>query len=199
MSTILAIETSSDACSVAVSHNGLIQETFIVQPREHNRILLPMVEELLRGQRLTMQDIDALTFGAGPGSFTGLRLSASVVQGLAFAACKPVIPISSLAALAYSAGAYLNRDTPQTLVTVMDARLQDVYFAVFRYAHGSLTRLKADALLPATHVADQVSTFSDLIVIGDGWPDVSTTPTVIRPDHVISTRQIGIGSRQLSL
>ena len=176
MPTLLAIETSTDACSVALSCGNVVQETFVIQPREHNKMLLPMVEEILTGLRLTVVDLDAIAFGVGPGSFTGLRLSAGVVQGLAFAANKPVIPISSLAALAYSAGEPLGITHSQNILTILDARMQDIYFAAFRYEPTSLTRLADDALLSTSQLIDHVKNISDPVIIGDGWPSDLAMP-----------------------
>jgi tRNA threonylcarbamoyladenosine biosynthesis protein TsaB len=185
MSTLLAIETSTDACSVALSHGSIVQESFVIRPREHNKILLPMVDEILKGMRLTFADLDAIAFGVGPGSFTGLRLSAGVVQGLAFAANKPVIPISSLAALAFSAGEYLGSHSSQNIITVIDARMQDVYFGAFRFDRGSLTRLSEDALLPVSQLTALAKNIPDPIVIGDGWPVDLVMPSTIRPTTTI--------------
>ena len=181
MVTLLAIETSTDACSVALSHGSIVQETFVIQPREHNKILLPMVDEILKGLRLTFADLDALAFGVGPGSFTGLRLSAGVVQGLAFAANKPVIPVSSLAALAFSTGEYLGDHAPQNIITVIDARMQDVYFGAFRFDRGSLTRLAEDALLPASQLTALAKNIPDSIIVGDGWPADVAMPSTGKP------------------
>ena len=86
MTSLLAIETSMDACSVAIAYQNIVQESFVLRPRQHNQIILSMVQDLLQSAQLTLADMDAIAFGAGPGSFTGLRLSAGITQGLAFAA-----------------------------------------------------------------------------------------------------------------
>jgi tRNA threonylcarbamoyladenosine biosynthesis protein TsaB len=175
--TILAIETSTDACSVAVCHQSLIQETFVVQPREHNKLLLPMVDEILQGLHLSCDDLDAIAFGAGPGSFTGLRLSAGVVQGLAFAAQKPVIPVSSLATLALSAaGRHFPSGHPATLLTVVNAHMQDVYFAAYRYHDGAVTALVQDTLLPASQLPERIPAFTPALVIQNGFREPLSFP-----------------------
>lgn len=175
MTSLLAIETSTDACSVAISHNNIIQETFVIRPREHNKIILAMAQDLLKGLNLTVADLDAIAFGAGPGSFTGLRLSAGIAQGLAFAAQKPVVAVSSLAALALSAAEQLNIRSSQTLLTIINARMQDVYFGTYRYdppAHGQeqLITLADDELLTTAQLTTRMAHYRDALVIGDGCP-----------------------------
>ena len=97
---LLAIETSSLACSVALQVDEDIQERHVVEAKAHTRILLPMINTLLGDAGLIVSDLDALVLGNGPGSFIGMRIGASVAQGLAFAAGLNIIPISSLAAVA---------------------------------------------------------------------------------------------------
>jgi len=183
MPTLLAIETSTDACSVAICHHEIVQETFIIRPREHNKILLAMIDEMLKGLQLGFADLDAIAFGAGPGSFTGLRLSAGIVQGLAFAAQKPVIPVSSLAALAFSAGEQWQHavpQQPQTIITILDARMQDVYFGAYRYEQASLVALAADELLPISRLQQRMENYHHAIVVGDGWPVGMAMPSAQR-------------------
>jgi len=121
---ILAIETSSDACSAALAVDGEILEVYRVAPREHTRLILSMVEEVLALGACPLSMIDAIAFGRGPGAFTGVRVAASVAQGIAFGADLPVIPVSSLAAIA-SYG-QRNFDMAHSFVAV-DARLGEVY------------------------------------------------------------------------
>ena len=97
---ILAIETATEACSTALMIDHVIIEHYQVAPRAHNRLIIPMIESLLSKANIHLNQLDALAFGRGPGSFTGIRIAASVAQGIALGADLPVIPISSLAALA---------------------------------------------------------------------------------------------------
>ena len=129
MPNILALECASETCSVALSQHSEIIEEISTSPQRHNELLLPMVSEVLSRAQLSINDIDAFAFGRGPGSFTGIRIAASVIQGLAFATGKPVIPVSSLAALAQSA---FDKHKCNDVLTIVDARMGEVYWAHYR-------------------------------------------------------------------
>ena len=120
---ILALDTATEICTVAVSVDGQILESSEPGGRHAER-LLPMVDALLAEAGLALTQLDALAFGRGPGSFTGLRIGAGVAQGLAFGADLPVVPVSSLAALAQG------QDAPRVLAA-FDARMQQVYWGAY--------------------------------------------------------------------
>lgn len=126
---ILALDTATDACSVALYLNGKIFERQMLAPKRHTEILLSMVAEVLNEANIHLQDLDALSFGRGPGSFTGIRIAASVIQGLAFGLQKPVIPISTLRALAQ--GAY-RREGIKAAFAYLDARMEEIYWGLFK-------------------------------------------------------------------
>ena len=107
---LLAIDTSTDACSAALWLDGEVRQCYQVAPREHGQLILPMIESLLAEAELTLVQMDALSFGRGPGGFTGVRIANGVIQGLAFGADLPVVPVSSLAALAQ--GTYVEGYVP---------------------------------------------------------------------------------------
>ena len=131
MNNILALDSSTDACAVALSVNGVLTSRFEIATQSHTQRLLPMVEELLAEQRLALADLDALAFGRGPGSFTGLRICTGIIQGLAYGANLPVIPVSTLEAMAlgfYRANPSMNAP----LLVALDARMDEVYWALYQ-------------------------------------------------------------------
>lgn len=125
---ILAIDTSTEACSVALYLDGALQERMVLG-QQHSTRLLAMVDGLLDEAGMGLTQLDGLAFGRGPGGFTGLRIGAGVVQGLAFGADLPVAPISSLAALAQA-----QSQTHTRIMSALDARMGQVYWGMFRRA-----------------------------------------------------------------
>ncbi|MDJ0940980.1 MAG: tRNA (adenosine(37)-N6)-threonylcarbamoyltransferase complex dimerization subunit type 1 TsaB [Woeseiaceae bacterium] len=124
---LLALDTSSDACTVAVMNDGEIIERHEEQPREHTRILLPMIRSVLDEAGMDITDVDAIALGNGPGSFIGMRIAASVAQGLAHGAGVEIVPVSSLAIVAALAGA-----PGDTVAVTQDAHMQQVYLGIYR-------------------------------------------------------------------
>ncbi|EHQ51744.1 peptidase M22 glycoprotease [Ectothiorhodospira sp. PHS-1] len=125
---LLAIETATEACSAALLLDRDVWVRFEVEPRAHARLILPMMEGLLAEAGLSLGQLDALAFGRGPGAFTGVRIAVGVIQGAAFAADLPVVPISTLAALAQQG---LDEGADQVLAA-LDARMGEVYWGAFR-------------------------------------------------------------------
>ena len=133
---ILAIETATEACSVALYRDGGYVERHEEAPRQHHERVFSMLRELLPDGDLRAQGIDAIAWGCGPGSFTGLRIAASAVQGLAFANRLPAVGVSTLACQAQTAlrrGA-LSRD--DRVLSLLDARINEFYWASFRFLDG---------------------------------------------------------------
>lgn len=128
---LLAIETSSEACSVALAVDGEWREIHEHAPMKHAELLLPAISRLLLEADLPLAAVDGIAFGRGPGSFTSLRIGIGVVQGLAWAADLPVIPCSSLAAVAQDALEQAAEPGHRICVAV-DARMQEVYSAEFQ-------------------------------------------------------------------
>ena len=155
MKRLLAIETSAESCSVALDTEGGMLERFEHAPMQHAELILPFVSSLLNEAGMQMTDVDAVAFGRGPGSFTSLRIGIGVVQGLAWGADRPVIPVSSLAAVAQVAVESLDSLAEDSeIVVAMDARMQEVFHAVFRLqADGLVTILGEERVGPPGHLS----------------------------------------------
>jgi tRNA threonylcarbamoyladenosine biosynthesis protein TsaB len=130
---ILAIDTATEACSAALlidgdTVNSRITAQYQLAPREHSRLILKMIDDLLTEAGLPVSSLDAIAFGRGPGSFMGLRIAAGVVQGIAFAHDIPVIPVSTLKAIAQHA--YEETGVDHVLVAI-DARMDEVYWGAY--------------------------------------------------------------------
>lgn len=126
---LLALETSTEACSAALFLNGVVTERYQLAPQQHNKLILPMIESLLAEAGLQLNQMDALAFGRGPGSFTGVRIATGVIQGLALGADLQVAPVSTLAAMAQQAFA---ETTDNFAFPCIDARMGEVYWGVYR-------------------------------------------------------------------
>ena len=137
MTKLLAVETSAEACSVALYYNGETRTFFEHAPRRHAELLLPAIRGLLEQAGMQLANLDAIAFGRGPGSFTSLRIGIGVVQGLAWGAGLPVVPVSSLAAIAQDAIERSASNVPLVCVAV-DARMNEVYTATFRRNSGGI-------------------------------------------------------------
>ena len=125
---LMAIDASTEACSAALLLDDEVLERYELAPRRHAELLLPMLESLFSEAGLGLADMEVLAFGRGPGAFTGLRIAAGVAQGIALGASLPVVPVSSLAALAQ--GLYRERGVTQVLAGI-DARMGEVYWAAY--------------------------------------------------------------------
>ena len=124
--TLLALDTSTEACSVALFHRGEKTHINELAQRTHTKRILPMIDEILANSGLGLNQVDALAFGRGPGSFTGVRVGAGIAQGLAFCADLPVIPVSNLTAMAQAA---FELPQAENVVAAIDARMNEVYFS----------------------------------------------------------------------
>lgn len=125
---LLAIDTSTEACSAALYDGGRVYVRYRMAPREHSHLILPMMEQVLAEAGVSMAQLDALAFGRGPGAFTGVRIAAGTIQGVALGSDLPVVPVSSLAALAQAAA---QTSGCSYVLSAIDARMQEVYWGVF--------------------------------------------------------------------
>lgn len=161
---LLAFETSTEALSVALSIDGEVRERFELAPRRHAELALPWADELLAGAGLKRSQLDAIAVGRGPGAFTGVRLAIALVQGIALALDRPVVAISTLAALAMRADA--DGTTASRVFAAIDARMGEVYSAAFELRDGDAHALGEE----------RVSAPGDVVLPGGegGWIGVGT-------------------------
>ena len=148
---LLALDSATEACSAALLRDDAVSERFEIIGRGHAERLLPMADALLRAAGIGLGNVDAIAFGRGPGSFTGLRIAAGIAQGLAAGARLPVVPVSNLAAVA---AAHAQNSGATHILACLDARMGEVYWAAYEIRDGvpvavSDERLsKPDAVVP---------------------------------------------------
>ena len=154
---LLVVDTSTEACSVALYVDGKVSERFVMAPAAHGRHVLTMIESLLGEADVRLGALDGLGFCRGPGSFTGVRIAAAVVQGLALGLDLPVAPVSSLAALAQGA----RRECGATnILAGIDARMDELYWACYRIGEDAAVALDG---------AEHVSAVQDVKVPDGQW------------------------------
>jgi len=160
---LLAVETATEACSAAIWIDGRVLERFELAPRRHTELVLPMVDRLMAEAGLSMNDLDALAFGRGPGSFTGVRIATGVVQGLAFAADSPVIGISTLASLAQTCA-----DRHERILAALDARMNEVYWGCYiRDEQGCMQVCGEEVVCPPASIPQPQP--GGWLAAGSGW------------------------------
>lgn len=192
---ILALETSAKAVSAAISENGRIlasgyQDTGLT----HSRTLMPIVEHILKNAELKLEDMDAIAVAVGPGSFTGIRIGVAAAKGLAFAAEKPAVGVSTLSALARNAAF-----ADGLIVCAMDARRNQVYNADFAAENGVLTRLTPDRAISLGDLAEELQNESHPITLaGDGahlafdYFTEHSIPCRLAPPHLIMENAVSV-------
>jgi tRNA threonylcarbamoyladenosine biosynthesis protein TsaB len=165
---LLAVETSSIACSVALRVGDDVQEKHVVEAKAHTRILMPMIRTLLDDAGLGVADLDALVLGNGPGSFIGMRIGASVVQGLAYGANLNIVPLSSLAAVAAEA---FQCHAGSHVAIAQDARMNQVYFGCFERDEAGLPTPIGIECIQDIEEIESLKKYSDVpwLAAGAGW------------------------------
>lgn len=144
---ILAIETATSSCSVAIEENGVVFELSETGNNIHSQVLLGMVQQVLKDAKVSVSDLNAVAVGQGPGSFTGLRIGIGVAQGLAYGAECQMIGISSLAALAHQ-----SQETGYILAGI-DARMSEIYWGLYKNRIGD----EANEITSQTELIGQLS------------------------------------------
>ena len=202
---LLAIDTATEACSVALQIDDQVISRFEVCPQQHSQRLLPMVDEVLSEAQLNARELDHLAFGRGPGSFTGVRIATGMLQGLALGTGLQVVGISTLAAMAQQVVAESKADN---IAVAIDARMDEVYFSCFRNHHG-LAEEVVDEQVCAPEFAMDILPFDEYTTAGTGWEayqpltkagGMKHSSTILYPNAKymlpLATEQIKLGNLQ---
>lgn len=162
---LLAVETATDACSAALSINGVINERYALASKEHTQLILPMVDDLMKEAGLQPFDLDGLAFGRGPGSFTGVRIATGIIQGLALGLDLQVVPVSTLAAIAQDY--FDSHDDCNVAFVAMDARMGEIFWGVYQRDAAGFAQLVGEEVV----TPPQLIEFPDLVGVGlgTGW------------------------------
>lgn len=196
---LLAVECSAGPASCAVVEEGKILALAATQvPLTHSQTLMPMIAHMLEDASLSMGDIDAIAIANGPGSFTGVRIGVAAVKGLAFAADKPCIGVSTLAAIARRAEGL---PFSGILCAAMDARCQQVYTACFSCEDGMIDRLTEDEALPLEVLKERLAAYDrPVLVMGDGaalchqYMEKAGVATRLAPPHLRYQQADGVAA-----
>ena len=170
---ILAIDTATEACSVALQYNDTVLTRFEICPQQHSQRLLPMVDEVLKQAQVTLSDLDLLAFGRGPGSFTGVRIATGMIQGLALGTGLKVAGVSTLEAMAFEVASKTeNREA--MIAVASDARMNEVYFAVYKQTEEGVSLSIEEQVCPPDVAIEQLNAqqknnSAAVIAVGTGW------------------------------
>lgn len=164
---LLALDTATDACSVAIGDGNSVFSRFAVLPRQHAARILPLIDEVLEEAGLAPTDLGAVAWGHGPGAFTGVRIAAGVVQGIAWGRDLPVVGVSTLAALAQGA---FRRHGARTVCSALDARMGEVYWGGYVLEDGgdAMVAMVPDCVSDPAQVPLSPA-LADAAGIGTGW------------------------------
>lgn len=182
MVKILALEASTDACSVALLQDNEVVQDFRIVPRQHNQLLLPMVESLLEQASVKLQELDLIAYSRGPGAFTGVRIAAGVAQGLAFGAELPLLAISTLEAMGLAA--FYEDESLDHVVVCQDARMQEVYACAYQKTLSKNNLDQIQPLMKEQVIAPEKLDLANLekanleqaMGVGSGWSYISQMP-----------------------
>ncbi|OHV13452.1 tRNA (adenosine(37)-N6)-threonylcarbamoyltransferase complex dimerization subunit type 1 TsaB [Kushneria phosphatilytica] len=178
MTRLLALDTSAESCSAALWCNGEVTGTCEHAPRQQSRRLMPMIDELLASSGVTLSSLDAIAYGHGPGSFTGIRIAAGTAQGLAWGIERPLLGISTLETLALQA--YLSSGA-ELVLPALDARMGELYSALYRVREGRPEVLLDERVHPPEELILPPLNDGDVLHgIGSGWKLAQQLPKAVR-------------------
>lgn len=168
MPNYLALDASTEACSVALSLENNVTSEFELCPQSHSIVLLPMIDRLLKDANVKLAELDGLIFGRGPGSFTGVRIGVGVAQGVAFSAELPVVGVSTLQTMAQLA---YEKYQQEEVIATIDARMSEVYAGFYRLNKaGVMTAVVEDTVLPPSKLAQYLAPYTTACYgVGSGW------------------------------
>jgi len=170
---LLALDASTEACSVALTFNGIKHSRYQLCPQSHSQLLLPMVDEVLKAANCQLTQLDGLVFGQGPGSFTGVRIGIGVAQGLAFAANLPLVGVSTLQTMAQLA---FEKHGQQQVISAIDARMSEVYNGFYQCdEHNIMQEVLPESVLAPELLAEHLAAvfaannIENAYGVGTGW------------------------------
>lgn len=180
---ILAIDTSTEACSAALYLDGELIERYLVAPRKHIELLKPMVDEVMKAAEIDVSELTGLAFGAGPGSFAGLRVACAFIQGMGAGLEIPVVPVSTLKAMAQQV---LDTHSDRTVLVMLDAKMKEVYWGVYRLEDKEVVTVLPEQV---TNI-DEIPNFTGIVGLaniigaGDGWNVVPNWVEALQPEFI---------------
>lgn len=163
---LLAIDTATEACSVAVQVEQSVYACFEVCPQQHSQKIVGMVETVLEQANIKLSDLNGIVFGQGPGSFTGVRIATGIVQGLAFGADLPVLGVSTLATMAQQA---VHQQNAVTVVSAIDARMSEVYLGVYENVNGLAQLVGQEGVYSPEEAQSHIPVDTEFAAVGTGW------------------------------
>lgn len=180
---LLALDSATDACSAAVGDGDQLWSRFALAPRQHNRLLPRMIDEVLQESGIQRRDLQGVVCGIGPGSFTGIRIAVGLAQGLAHALGLAVYPVSSTLALAKSA--FDQNPDLQRIAVALDARMAEIYWSVYRRSEGGSPAIEQSDQLAAPQSVE-MSEGGSWVAAGNAWHSYADSLTErLAPERVI--------------
>ena len=164
--SLLALDTCTEFCSVALQYQGQLFAREADAPREHSQRLLPMVQEVLQEAGISLSQVDVIAYGRGPGSFTGIRICTSMTQGLALGQDLPVVGISTLAAMAQAA---ITLKGAARVATAIDARMGEIYWGEYRAVDGLASLVGEERVCEPEELSSQLTFDTPLAACGTGF------------------------------
>ena len=180
---ILAIDTSTEACSAALYIDGELIERYLVAPRKHIELLKPMVDEVMKAAEVDVSELTGLAFGAGPGSFAGLRVACAFVQGMGAGLEIPVVPVSTLKAMAQQV---LDTHPDRTVLVMLDAKMKEVYWGVYRLEDKEVITVLPEQVTKIDEIPNftGIVGLANIIGAGDGWNVTPNWLEALQPEFI---------------